>query len=175
MPQAQDLITVARLMRPHGVHGDIKAEPLSHDPNRHKTLHDVTLALPNGSIQTAKIQSSKGGGSVWFLHFEGYESPEAVVALSNALVQVPATERLAPPPGQYYPSDLEGLTVIDETGKACGKVLGLLEMPSVNCFELQLHSKQVLAPWISDCIGNIDLEKQTIEVRTSYLSEMTED
>jgi len=174
MPESQELITVARLMRPHGVHGDIKAEPLSHDPNRHKTLHDVILTLPNGKRQEARIQSSKAGGGIWYIRFEGYDSPESVQALSNALVEIPATERLPAPPGEYYPSDLEGLTVIDENGKACGRVLSLMELPSVNCFELQLGSKQVLAPWISDCIGNIDLAKRTIEVRLSYLSDITE-
>ena len=165
----QDLVTVAKLLKPFGVKGEIKAEPLSHDPRRHKSLKRVLLQLVDGSMLEATVLTAASRGGYWYLVFEGYPSPETVRALNGALLQVPLSERVPPPPGQYYPSDLEGLKVIDESGRERGKVMHLLELPSVNTFELVVDGFEVMAPWIDDCIGAIDLGAKTILVKLSYL------
>ena len=170
----EELITVARLMKPHGVRGDIKTEPLTHDPDRLAKLQKVYLTLPNGQTQEHQIIAASAHGPLWHLRFAGFESPESAAALNNALVQIPSTERIAPPEGQYYPSDLEGITVVDEQGKSVGKVLSVLELPSVTSLELKIGTHTVLAPWIPACIGEIDLEKRTVLVHLSFLGEMLE-
>jgi 16S rRNA processing protein RimM len=167
-----ELVTVARLMKPHGVKGDIKTEPLTHSPQRLKKLDRVVLEFPDGRQIEAKVTSATAHGPVWYLRIEGYETPEAGAALNNALVQIPLEERIPLPEGQYYPSDLEGLTVIDEKGKARGKVLSLIEFPSVSSFEIKIGTHIVLAPWIDACIGKIDLTARTVEVNLEFLAEV---
>ncbi len=172
MAEMEKKITVARLMRPHGVKGDIKAEPLTHEPSRLKKLTDVFLQLSDGTVRPAKILQASAHGELWHLRFEGFDTPESAAALNNALVQISETDRLPAPKDLYYPSDLEGLTVIDHHGKERGKVLGLLELPSVNSFELRIDGREVLAPWIPPCILGIDLAARTIQVDTSFLADV---
>lgn len=172
MSEFESLIAIARLMRPHGVKGDIKAEPLTHDPSRLRKLKDVTLALTDGTQKQARIVHASAHGDIWHLRFEGYESPEVASALNNALVQIPESERLPAPEGLYYPSDLIGLKVIDQNGKERGKVKGLLELPSVNSFEIRVDGRELLAPWIPPCVLQIDLEQGFVQIDLSFLADV---
>ena len=169
MPEKQELIAVARLMKPHGVKGDIKTEPLSHEPNRLRKLSQVTLQLADHTLRPVRVVHASPHGPVWHLRIEGYETPEAAAELNNALVLISAQERLPAPKGEYYTSDLEGLSVLDETGKVRGKVISIVELPSVNSLELRINGIEVIAPWIKDCVGAIDLEARTVSVNFEFL------
>jgi len=170
----EELITVARLLKPHGVRGDIKAEPLTHDPSRLAKLKRVFLTQQNGQPQEHTLIAASAHGDLWHLRFAGFESPEAAIALNNSLVQIPITERIAPPEGLYYSSELEGLNVIDDQGKVVGKVLSVLDLPSVTSLEVKIGSHTILAPWIPACVGEIDLAKRTVLIHLSFLGELME-
>ncbi|HSQ42589.1 MAG TPA: ribosome maturation factor RimM [Fibrobacteraceae bacterium] len=170
MNDSQDWVSVARLLRPHGTRGEMKTEPLTHSPSRLGSLCKVRLWMPNGRTCEAEIVSASVHGAFWNLLLKGYDSPEASKALIGALVQIPMEDRLPPPAGAFYPSDLEGLIVLNEYGEKCGVVLELLELPSVPVFSLRLQDKEVFAPWIPDCVGEINLERRTMTVRFSYLT-----
>lgn len=172
MDEIQNRISIARLLRPHGVKGDIKAEPLTHEPGRLRKLSCVSLQLSDGTIRDAQIVQATSHGDLWHLRFAGFESPEAASALNNALVQIPESERLPAPEGLFYPSDLVGLRVLDQNGTPRGKVLGLLELPSVNSFELRVDGKDILAPWIPSCILGVDLQARTVQVDFSFLADV---
>jgi len=170
-----EFITIGRLMRPHGVRGEIKCAPLTHDLDRHRALRSVFLLCADGNRLELQVERSSRHGDIWHFKFAGYDAPEAMAALVNAEVRIPLSERAPLPLGQYYFSDLEGLDAIDADGHKIGTVLGVEELPSVNAFLLRLRGKEVLAPWIDACIGAIDLNKRTVVVNLDFLSDLSGD
>lgn len=172
---SENFITIGRLMRPHGVRGEIKCMPASHDLDRHRLLRMVVLSCADGTRLSLPVEKSSRHGEVWHLKFKGYDSPEQAQALVNAEVLVSSEERLPPPPGQYYFSDLEGLRVLDEAGMPVGTVLGVQELPSVNALVLRIGTQEVLAPWVDACVESIDLAARTVRVRMDYLSDLLGD
>lgn len=159
-------------MRPHGVRGEIKCMPMSHDPDRYRSLKSVELLCADGSALSAVIEKSARHGNLWHFKFAGFDSPEACQSLVNAEVRIPISERAPLPPGQYYFSDLEGLDAIDDKGSKVGKVVYVAELPSVNALVLRIAGQEVFAPWIDDCIGDIHLENRTVTVHMDYLQDM---
>ncbi len=117
-----EFVAVGRLMRAHGIHGDILCMPLSHSVERHSLLKRVFIETAGGTKE-AVISNSEEYNGVWKLHFEGLNSPEAVKPFVNAHILVPESERLPLPEGQYYFSDFENFKAIDKDGNEIGEVL----------------------------------------------------
>jgi len=162
------LVAVGRLMRTHGIFGDILCKPLSHDFERHSLLKKVYLETPEG-IKEAFISHSEAYGLLWKFRFTGFNSPEAVQPFVNAYVLIPESERLPLPEGEFYFSDFENFDAVDKDGNLVGKVLSAEEMPSVNVFNLLVNEKEIAIPWIDDCILNIDMEGKKITVNMEYI------
>lgn len=169
-----ELISVARILKPFGIKGEMKVEPLTHNMNRYKGLSKVILQLQDGKMMDAVIQSGRISQDLWYLRFEGIDSPEAGQFLNNAHIQIPISERLPAPKGEFYPSDLEGLKVIDKNGAVKGRVLSMFPLPTVNSLEISIQGKILLAPMIDACVGEIDLVNRTVVIDLEFLGEVLE-
>ncbi|SHI85558.1 ribosome maturation factor RimM [Fibrobacter sp. UWP2] len=177
MPESEAYITVCQLMRTHGVKGYIKAMPLTHDLNRHASLKNVLLKKTNGEEVELELEDSKLANTLWLLKFKGYDTPESLVHFVNGDIMIPESERLPAPEGEYYLDDLEGFRVHTEDGRDVGKVLEVQELPTVNAFHIQFDAefqgefstKSILAPWIGDCVKQIDEEGRFILCDADYL------
>ena len=177
MPESESYITVCQLMRTHGVKGYIKAMPLTHDLNRHESLEKVRLKKTNGEEVDLEIEDSKLANTLWLLKFKGYDTPESLVHFVNGDLMIPESERLPAPEGEYYVDDLEGFRVHTEDGRDIGEVVSVEELPTVNAFDIkfdeshqaEFSSKRILAPWIKDCVVEIDEDGGFIVCNADYL------
>ncbi len=177
MPESEAYITVCQLMRTHGVKGYIKAMPLTHDLDRHESLEKVRLKKTNGEEIDLEIEDSKLANTLWLLKFKGYDTPESLVHFVNGDVMIPESERLPAPEGEYYIDDLEGFRVHTQDGRDIGEVLEVQELPTVNAFNIrfddafksEFSAKDVLAPWIHDCVLSIDEDGGFIVCDSDYL------
>jgi 16S rRNA processing protein RimM len=166
-------IAVGRLMRTHGIFGDILCKPLTHNLERHSLLKKVYLEFQNGDIKEVLLSDSEIYGALWKLHFEGLNSPEAVQPFVNAYVLIPESERLPLPEGEFYFSDFENFKAVDKEGNIIGEVLSAQEMPSVNVFNLLVKGREIIVPWIDDCVLNVNMEGKTITVDMTYVQSLT--
>lgn len=180
MPDSQEYITVCQLMRAHGVKGYIKAMPLTHDLTRCNSLKDVRVQKKNGEILELTLEDAKQANNLWLLKFKGFDTPEALTPLVNGDVMIPESERLPLPEGEYYLDDLEGFRVHTEDGRDIGEVLEVQELMTVDAFlikfdlaaQSEFSSKSILAPWIDDCIKEINDEGKFIVCDSEYLKSL---
>lgn len=180
MSDSEEFITVCQLMRTHGVKGFIKAMPLTYDVTRHESLKNVIVKKTNGEKVELTIEDSRQANDLWLLKFEGYDSPESVQPLVNGDVMIPESERLPAPEGEFYLDELEGFRVHTEDGRDVGEVIEVQELPTVDAFRIkfdlefqgEFSSKEILAPWIDDCITSIDKDGEFIVANADYLKSM---
>ena len=180
MSESEEYITVCQLMRTHGVKGHIKAMPLTHDITRHKSLKTVSVKKTNGEILNLEIEESRQAGTLWLLKFKGIDTPEAAKFLVNADVMIPESERLPAPEGEYYIDDLAGFRVKTEDGREVGEVLEVQELMTVDAFHIQFDpdmqrefsKKSILAPWIDDCVKEVDEKGRFIVCDAGYLKSL---
>ena len=177
MPDYSNYITVCELMGSHGVKGYIKARPLTHDPERHKLLKAVVVEKVNGQFVELEVEDSKLAGALWHLKFKGFDTPESLRPLVNGNLMVSPDERIPAPEGEFYLDDLAGFAVKLTDGRTVGEVLEVQELPTVDAFlikfapeaEAEFSKKTILAPWIEDCVSEIDEENQAIICDGDYL------
>ena len=176
----EEYITVCQLMRTHGVKGYIKAMPLTHDLTRHEKLTDVMLKKTNSELVKLTVEDSRLANNLWLLKFEGYDTPESVTHFVNGELMIPESERIPAPEDGYYLDDLVGFRVKLEDGRDIGEVLEVQELPSVDAFHIkfdlafqnEFSKKTILAPWIDDCILEVDEEGKSITCDANYLKGM---
>ena len=177
MPDYSNYITVCELMGSHGVRGFIKARPTTHDPERHKLLKAVVVEKVNGRFVELEVEESKLAGALWHLKFKGFDTPESLRPLVNGSLMVSPDERIPAPEGEFYLDDLAGFAVKLSDGRTVGEVLEVQELPTVDAFLIkfseeaqgEFSKKPILAPWIEDCVSEIDEENQAIICDGDYL------
>lgn len=116
-------VTVARIVRPHGVRGEVAAEILTDFPKRLLSLQRVFLwdggaAVREVEVLRCRITPNRGA----LFQFSGCNSMDQARKLVGWQVQIPLAERVQLPRGQYFVTDLIGCTVREEHGAALGEV-----------------------------------------------------
>ena len=165
---------VGIVSKPFGIKGELKVVPKSFDFERHRLLKKVLLLNSKTNEHcTLEVTDTRFSRGIWFLRFKDYNAPEPLKKFRGWHLLIPDAERLPTPKGSYYVSDLVDLDVIDPTTQeCCGKVVDVLEFPANQNFVLSINGKEIMAPWIDDCIGEIDLTNRRIFVKMDYLKEL---
>jgi 16S rRNA processing protein RimM len=176
-----DRLTLARLLRPHGIRGEIAAEILTDFPERLTKLREVWLwdaradVLQNISIERCWLSVARGGQAVF--KFAGVDRIEDVEKLRGMEVQVPLSERMELPGGSYYISELVGCEIWERAADAAednvaadskvqtklGVVSGVQES-GTPVLEVETPDGEVLIPLAMEICRKIDVGARRIEV-----------
>jgi 16S rRNA processing protein RimM len=109
--------TLARVLRPRGVRGEVAAEILTDFPERLSTLRDVYLSdgvLPPHRARILRVWLSSSHGGQAIFHFAGCDSIAAAEKLRGLEIQVPIAERAPLLPRRHYVTDLIGCEVLQK-------------------------------------------------------------
>jgi 16S rRNA processing protein RimM len=163
-------VTVARILRPHGLRGEVAAEILTDFPERFLALREVWLAdghtapRPLG-VRRCWLSRSRGGQAIF--HFAGIEDRDAAERLRGLEVQVPLARRAKLPSGNYYVSDLIGCEVWEAGASAALGTVRRVEFPGgVPLLAVAADEEQteVLVPLAAEICLRIDVASKRIEV-----------
>lgn len=114
--KGRDWLLVARLIRPHGLRGELVAEILTDFPERFHERRRLYLIPPEQVGSRAREVEVE---NFWFqrsrivLKFRGIESINDAEGLRGYEVAIPAAERTPLEDGAVYVSDLIGCRVVD--------------------------------------------------------------
>jgi 16S rRNA processing protein RimM len=170
-------VLLARLIRPHGRHGEIVAEVLTDFPERFHQRSRLFLIPPERvGTQPREVHLD----NFWFLRsrivfkFQAVDSINDAEALRGYDVAIPAAERAPLEPGSVYVSDLIGCRVFDlnRDGAEAGEIVDL-DRASSNAELLVLRSAQtgsraaseLLIPFVRNYLVRIDLPARRVEMR----------
>ena len=114
MAERPNYASLARVLRPRGLRGEVAAEILTDFPEHLSALRDVYLSDGSSPPRRARVLSvwisnSRGGQAIF--RFEGCDSLTAAEELRGLEIQVPIAERLTLPPASHYVTDLIGCEV----------------------------------------------------------------
>jgi 16S rRNA processing protein RimM len=164
-------ITVARILRPHGIRGEVAAEILTDFPERLPRLSSAQLwderSEPRSvGIRGCWLSHSRGGQAIF--HFEGSDSMSDAQKLVGLQVQIPLAQRLQLPSGSYYISDLVGCEVREKGGAAIGQVRNVESTGEIVCGTPNLvvdsAKGELLIPLAKEICVRVDIDARSIDV-----------
>ncbi len=161
---AQDKFrTVGRIVKPHGIRGEVAVELLTDFPGRFALIERVYLNEDNPRpVPLEGVRFHKGRA---LLKLAGYDDRTAVEVLRGETVLVPIEEAVPLDPGEYYQEDLIGLEVWTTDEERLGEVVDILETGANDVFVVHGERGEILLPAIGDVVQLIDLEEKRMIVK----------
>jgi 16S rRNA processing protein RimM len=114
-------LDVARVVRPHGLGGEVVVEPWSDLPER--LAPGSVLASDGGPLTVVAARPHQGR---LLVTFDGVEGRPAAEALRGRVLRARAVER----PGTLWVHELIGAEVVDRAGKVLGVVAAVEASPA---------------------------------------------
>ncbi|MGA9920848.1 MAG: ribosome maturation factor RimM [Candidatus Dormiibacterota bacterium] len=164
MSALPELIRVARVLRPHGVAGELSVELLGGEPGR--LVPGMPLRAPEGEIV---LESVRGDGNHLICRFEGIGDRDAAASLSGVYLEVAAQELRPLPPGEFFHFQLVGLEVEDQQGRTRGELVDVEAYPAHDVYVVRTRAAELRVPAVREAVLGIDLERHRITVAERYL------
>ncbi|MCE5231560.1 ribosome maturation factor RimM [bacterium] len=161
MAERDDLLAIAHLVRPHGLRGEIAAEPLVPEVvDAVGLILDRRLFLRDraGRVSEVRAIGLRPHQARWLITIEGIESMDDAEALRGADLCLPRAELPELPADTYYEADLERCRVIDEKFGEIGHVEALeTGGAQPNLKVRRANGAAVLIPWVKAFFVSVDV------------------
>ncbi len=155
-PTEPQFLAVGRLLRPHGLRGEMLMEILTDFPERLKPGAEVYLGEDHQSV---KIAGCRGDLHRFLIRFEPYTNIDQVGGLRNQMIYASVANLPALPADEFYAHQLIGLQVITDEGRELGQIEEILETGANDVLIVRSPSGvELLIPHIRQVVLQIDLK-----------------
>ncbi len=165
-------VTLARVLRPRGLRGEVAAEILTDFPERLPKLREAFLWDGKNEPRRVAVRACWLHQKQVIFHFDGVDSRNDAERLRGLEVQVPLAERLPLPAGRYYVTDLIGCEVWEQAvSPGAAARLGVVrdvqltgeETPGTPLLVVGTPRGDVLIPLAEEICTRIDIAARRIE------------
>lgn len=153
------MVTVGRIVRPHGLKGDVVVEAATDFPET-RFRRGALVTTTDGRV--LKVVSSRPQGDRWVVRFEGLDSIEAVEPLRDTDLQVEPEALGTLPAGQYYLHDLVGCAVETVDGRHVGPVAVVYTGAAQAVLGITGPAGEILVPMAGDICRDVDVAARRI-------------
>jgi 16S rRNA processing protein RimM len=125
MNAPEDRVVIGRVVKPHGLKGEVVVEVLTDFPERFLEGLRVRISGDARAERDARVAAVRPHQGRLLVIFDGISDLSAAETLRNADLSVSAQDVATRPPGYVYHWDVEGAEVFDEKGSLLGRVAEL--------------------------------------------------
>jgi 16S rRNA processing protein RimM len=155
-------LIVGKIRRPHGVHGEVKAEIYSDFPGGLSPQKIVYIGDKHSKLV---ISSKRPCNEGLLIGFEGVTTPEQASRYRNQILSIAAADVSELPDGKFYFHELLELEVKDEQGKLLGTLTEIIETGANDVYVVtDASGRETLIPAIPAVVLDVDLETKTMKV-----------
>lgn len=148
-------LSIGKIGRPHGVHGEVKVHVTSDDPRRLERLNAVA-ARRGGKETVLHITGVRYYQSTAIVRFREWTDPETAACWTGAELIIGREEAIPLGENEYFIGDLIGCRVETEDGTFIGTVKDVLQTGANDVYEVDspVHG-ELLLPAIKDCVKEL--------------------
>ncbi len=150
-------LAIGKVIRAHGLRGEISVAVLTEFPDRFDTTEWVYLG-DEFEATPYRLEHYRWHQKNILLTLAGVTDRTEAEKLRGQLVQVPLAEAVPLPEGAYYFYQLIGLAVVTTDGEELGSIVDIIETGANDVYVVEKAGRQILLPAIDEVIQSIDLE-----------------
>ncbi|MDR5683573.1 MAG: ribosome maturation factor RimM [Armatimonadota bacterium] len=148
-------LRIGVVMRPHGIHGEVRVRPDTDFPDRFRTLRRVLVV--RGDRTTAYgVERVRSAGETFLVKLTGVDTPETARELSGASLHVEREDAPPLPEGRFYVHDVIGMEVTTTDGEPLGWVAEVLRTGANDVYAVRGGGREVLIPAVRDVVAELD-------------------
>ncbi len=155
-------LAVGRIVRAHGLHGELSMTIMTEFPERFETTELFYLGN-EFEAEPYHLKSYRRHQDNLLLTLDEVDDRTQAEQLCGLFVQVPIEEAVPLSEGDYYLYQLLGLQVITTTGETLGVIDDILETGANDVYIVKNGDQELLLPAIPEVVKSVDLaQKQMI-------------
>jgi len=152
---------VGRVVKPHGVHGELMVDVSTDSADLRFAVDSVLFVTSrDGSVsRTLTVTAARPHSGRLLVCFEGVADRDAADALRNAVLCAHVTD--LPPiedPDEFYDHQLEGLAVLTVTGDVVGTVREVMHGAGGELLVVDREDgREALVPFVRQIVPEVDV------------------
>ena len=160
----EKLLQVGVISSTHGVRGEVKVFPTTDDIKRFKKLKKVFLDTGRAHLEL-EVEGVKFFKQFAILKFKGIDNINDIEKYKGRSLLVDREHAVRLQKNEYFIADMIGMTVFTDDGKEFGTLKDVMETGANDVYVIDSKEHgEVLVPAIKQCILNVDVENQTMEI-----------
>ena len=162
----EDRVIIGKVLTAHGVKGELKTAPLTDYPERYLEMRALSLYRKGEPVGEFGIKNVRAAGDSLLITLEGIDDMDAANALRGCTIEIPKSERAELPEGEFWISDLIGLTAERDTGQRLGTVKDIVESGASQLIIIAgTDGKEHMVPANEEFLLGADLTAKTVTLR----------
>lgn len=163
-PDSTELISIAKIARPQGRHGEVIADILTDFPERFAKLKAVWSVTTNGQVKELQVERAWLHQHRVVLKFEGYDDMNQAETLRGVRLAVTNKDLVTLPADTFYDFDLKECDVVTTSGEALGIVTAVERYGAAPLLKVCGDKGEYLIPLVLSICVEIDTARKRIVV-----------
>ncbi|MDD5936374.1 MAG: ribosome maturation factor RimM [Clostridiales bacterium] len=160
----EDLLRVGVISSTHGIRGEVKVFPTTDDVNRFKKLKKVLLDTGKEKL-ALEVENVKFFKQFAILKFKGIDNINDIEKYKGKDLLVTRDQAVPLEKDEFFICDLIDCVGYTENGTEVGKLTEVMQTGANDVFVFKrANGKEVLVPYIDQCVTAVDIEKKKIEL-----------
>lgn len=154
---------IGTILKPQGIHGELKVQPVSPDPERFYQLEKIYILKEEAQCLT--IDTVRVIKNFVFLKFTGIDTRNDAELLRGQELFIAEEQLIDLDSDEYFIHDVVGCDVIDENGRRIGEIVEVMQESSSDIYVVHDQAgREFLIPAIKDIILRVDIKSKKIDI-----------
>jgi len=156
-------IEVGIISKPHGIRGELRLIPQRISAERllacrHWAM-DEDKVMRAFTPEKLRLHQNK-----LIMKMVGVDDRNTAELQRDKILYVAETDLPEPDDDALDLVDIEGFSVLTESGQIVGKVVDLIDLPTQSCLVLDAEGRELLIPWVDEFVHEVDLDEGRIVI-----------
>ena len=163
----QKTFKIGLVVKPQGIRGELKVQPLTDDINRFKKLKTVLIDEETYRVTRVSI----GGGTV-ILSLDGVTDRNVAELFRGKFLVVERADAVELEKDNYFIADIIGCTLLTDDGQKIGEIIDVTSART-DVFTVKSGDDKIIRfPFLKDLLVSVDIENEKVTVKAKRFAEV---
>lgn len=163
----ENILKVGLIVKPQGIKGELKVQPLTDDISRFKKLKQVII-----DDKTYRVTGAIIAGNMVLLSIFGVSDRDTAEAFRGKFISVDRENAVPLEQGRYFIADIIGCALKTDHESFVGEIVDVTNART-DIFTVKCTDGTIMRfPFLKDAIVDINVENKLIVVKAKRLSEI---
>lgn len=164
--QLRQILLIGRIIRAHGIRGEVSVLPLTSDPDRFAQLKEcLLLSADEKNSSSIQVENARIQPEQLLIKLKGIDTRDQAEALRGHLLAVKREDAVKLPADHWFICDLLGCAVYDAKEGYLGELADIMQNTAQDVYVVRLPGQpDLLFPALKTIIQKVDIAGRRIDI-----------
>lgn len=139
------MIEIAKILKPQGIKGEVKAQPSTNILAVFKSVQNVRIGVKDYQIERLSLRQG-----FLYIKFKGIDTRNQAEELRNCSIEIDKNLLVEIKGNEFLIDDLIGMVLYSTKGELVGQIVDVVNYGSCDIFIIEHNGRQYQAPYVED-------------------------